>query len=106
MRETVEPIFLNSGEMTEPVVPGATAKETRVGGTSISLKDPDMESFPPIAASRSSFCARKAPRRAAKGRPQRCGSRPSFGKYSCRVRRISDSFAPEATMRQADWVTA
>ena len=61
---------------------GATAKEMRVGGTSRSRKEPDMESFPPMAAAPSSICASSAPSRAAKGLPQRAGSLRSFSKNS------------------------
>ena len=37
--------------------PGLGANETSVGGTSSSLKEPDMLSLPPIAASRSACWA-------------------------------------------------
>ena len=49
-RYTGCPASLNSGESTSPAFTGAMAKEMRVGGTSRSRKEPDMESFPPIAA--------------------------------------------------------
>ena len=41
---------MNSGESTSPAFTGAMAKEMRVGGTSRSRKEPDMESLPPMAA--------------------------------------------------------
>ena len=44
------PAALNSGESTSPAMMGAMAKEMRVGGTSLSMKEPDMESLPPMAA--------------------------------------------------------
>ena len=65
---------------------GAMAKEMRVGGTSRSLKVPDMESLPPMAAAPKSSWASRAPSRAAKGLPQRAGSSRSFSKNSWRVR--------------------
>ena len=49
-RYTGWPASLNSGEITSPALTGAMAKEMRVGGTSRSRKDPDMESLPPMAA--------------------------------------------------------
>ena len=100
------PASLNSGETVRGALPGATANETSVGGTSMSLNVPDMESFPPMAPRRSSFWAVKAPRRAANGLPQRVASVPSFSKYSWSVRRMSSMCAPEATIRQTDSVTA
>ena len=53
---------------------GAIAKEIKVGGTSKSRKDPDIESLPPMAAAPNSNCASKAPSKAANGFPQRVGS--------------------------------
>ena len=52
----------------------ATAKDTRVGGTFSSWKDPDMLSLPPMAAVPQIFWASKAPSRAAAGFPQEQGS--------------------------------
>ena len=49
-RYTGCPASLNSGESTSPALTGAMAKEMRVGGTSRSRKEPDMESLPPMAA--------------------------------------------------------
>ena len=81
-RTTREPAFLNSGERAQRTSHGAIAKLTRVGGTSMSLNDPDIESFPPIAAAPSPICASYAPSSAASGLPQRFGSERSFSKYS------------------------
>ncbi len=99
-------VSLNSGETVRDALPGATAKETSVGGTSMSLNVPDMESLPPMAPRRSSFWAVKAPSRAEKGLPHRVGSVLSFSKYSWRVRRMSSICAPEATILHTDSVTA
>ena len=85
-RYTGCPASLNSGESTSPARMGAMAKEMRVGGTSRSLKVPDMESLPPMAAAPKSSWASRAPSRAAKGLPQRAGSSRSFSKNSWRVR--------------------
>ena len=104
--EMEEPGCLNSGERARLALPGARAKETRVGGTSRSLKEPDIESLPPMAARRRWCWAWNAPNRAAKGSPQRLGSVPSLGKYSWRVSRMSERRAPEATALQTDSVTA
>ena len=49
----------------------AMAKLTRVGGTSLSLKEPLMLSFPPMEGTPNSFWATKAPKSAAAGLPQR-----------------------------------
>ena len=65
---------------------GAIAKEINVGGTSISRKEPDIESLPPIAAAPNSNWASNAPSSAAKGLPQRVGSLCNFSKNSCKVR--------------------
>ena len=62
------------------------AKEIRVGGTSMSRKDPDMESLPPMAATPRASWADRAPSRAEKGLPQRAGSSRSFSKYSWKER--------------------
>ena len=85
-RYTGWPASLNSGDSTLPALEGAMAKEMRVGGTSISRKEPDMESLPPMAAMPRSSWASKAPSRAEKGLPQRWGSSRSFSKYSWKVR--------------------
>ena len=81
-RYTGRPGSLNSGVMTSPAFTGAIAKEMRVGGTSRSIKEPDMESLPPMAAAPKSSWADRAPSRAAKGLPQRAGSLRSFSKNS------------------------
>ena len=52
-----ESVFLNSEDIIFPADVWLTAKLTNVGGTSISIKDPDIESFPPIAGIPSSVCA-------------------------------------------------
>ena len=57
----------NSGLITSFSFATSTAKETRVGGTSISLKVPDMESFPPMDGSPKPICASNAPSSAANG---------------------------------------
>ena len=80
------PGSLNSGERTSPARTGAMAKEMRVGGTSRSIKDPDMESLPPMAGRPYRSWASRAPSRAAKGLPQRLGSSRSFSKNSWKVR--------------------
>ena len=85
-RYTGCPASLNSGDSTSPARMGAMAKEINVGGTSRSLKVPDMESLPPMAAAPKSSWASRAPSRAAKGLPQRRGSSRSFSKNSWRVR--------------------
>ena len=69
-----------------PVFSVVTAKDTRVGGTSISSKEPLMESLPPMAPMPRAIWALKAPSRAARGLPQRAGSRRSRSKYSWKVR--------------------
>ena len=65
----------------------STAKATRVGGTSISLKVPDMLSFPPMAAVPMAISAWSAPSSADRGAPQRTGSCMGLPKYSWRVKR-------------------
>ena len=66
----------------------STAKDTSVGGTSISLKEPDMESFPPMDGSPNAICALYAPSSAANGWLQRFGSSLILRKYSWNVKRI------------------
>ncbi len=66
----------------------STAKDTSVGGTSISLKVPDMESLPPIDGSPYPICASYAPSNAANGWLQREGSSVMRLKYSWNVNRI------------------
>ena len=78
--------LLNSGETILSALSVVTAKEISVGGTSISSNVPLMESFPPMAATPSSFCARNAPKTAAMGFPQRFPSLPGFSKYSWKER--------------------
>ena len=77
---------MNSGLITFLVLPMAVAKLTRVGGTSMLSKLPDMESLPPMAATPRSTWAFSAPSSAAKGWPQRSGSLPKRWKYSWKVR--------------------
>ena len=86
MRTTRCPAPLNSGEVARFMLPTATAKEIRVGGTSRSSKLPDMESLPPIAPAPRSIWAINAPSTAAVGLPQRSGSSRSFSKYSWKLR--------------------
>ena len=88
------------------VEPMEAAKEISVEGTSRSLKEPDIESFPPMAATSRSSWAAKAPSSAATGLPQRLGSDPSLGKYSCRDSQQCRREPPEATTRQTESVTA
>ena len=106
MRTTVCPGALNSGETMLSAFSVVTAKDTSVGGTSRSSKEPDMESFPPMAPIPSSSWALNAPRSAARGLPQRRGSRPGFSKYSWNVRYTSSNFAPEAISLLTDSTTA
>ena len=68
-----------------PVLATETAKETRVGGTSISSKVPDIESLPPIEPMPRPSWASSAPSRAAIGLPQRLGSFLVRSKYSWKV---------------------
>ena len=51
------PALLSSGVITSVVFATSTAKDTSVGGTSISLNVPDMESFPPMDGSPKPICA-------------------------------------------------
>ena len=100
------PASLNSGDMTRPASAGATANATSVGGTSRSLKEPDMLSLPPMAATLSCCWAHSAPSTALKGLPQRTSSRPSFSKYSCKVSRTLAGSPPIATILATASVTA
>ena len=86
MQTTRCPAPLNSGETTFSIDPVATAKLTRVGGTSRSSKLPDMESLPPMEPTPKSTCAMRAPRTEATGLPQRSGSVRRRSKYSWKVR--------------------
>ena len=83
-----------------------TANETSVGGTSKSSNEPLIESLPPIEPMPNSFCALNAPRRAAKGLPQRLPSVPGFSKYSWKVRYTSSNLAPVAISFETDSTTA
>ena len=76
------PACFASGLTISPVLAVVTAKETRVGGTSSFSKLPLMESLPPMAATPRPIWASKAPSSAARGLPQRLGSRPRRSKYS------------------------
>ena len=71
---TFEPAFLNSDEIVLLAFVIATAKLTRVGGTSMSSNEPDILSLPPIEGRPSFNCACIAPSRAAAGLPQREGT--------------------------------
>ena len=66
----------------------STAKDTNVGGTSISWKVPDMLSFPPMDGRPNPSCARYAPKSAANGWLHRFGSSVILRKYSWKVNRI------------------
>ena len=103
---TLEPAFLNSGEITFSTLHGTIAKLTRVGGTSILLKEPDIESLPPMAAAPSPICASYAPSSAARGLPQRLGSLRSFSKYSWKVSLMRVTSPPEAAIFAKDSSTA
>ena len=81
-----EPTFLNSGLVTRSMLPTAVAKLTRVGGTSRSSKEPDMESLPPMEPTPRSTCAMRAPSSDPAGLPQRSGTSFSLPKYSWKVR--------------------
>ena len=83
-----------------------SAKLTRVGGTSSSLKLPDMESLPPMEGTPSSFWARNAPRSAAAGLPHRSGTSRSRSKYSWKVSLADSGSAPMAARRARDCTTA
>ena len=50
-------LYFNSGVMMSFSLAISTAKDTSVGGTSMSLKVPDMESFPPMDGSPNPICA-------------------------------------------------
>ena len=45
----LSPASFSSGEVMRSILPIAVAKDTSVGGTSKSSKEPDMESLPPMA---------------------------------------------------------
>ncbi len=62
-----------------------TAKETRVGGTFMSLKLPDILSFPPMDGMFNSLCAWRAPKSELNGFPHLSGSFSSLSKYSWKV---------------------
>ena len=100
------PACLNSGVIISPALAGATANEIRVGGTSISMNEPDIESLPPIAAAPNVNCASNAPSRAAKGLPQRSGCLPRRSKYSWNERYTLLGSHPAATSFEIEDVTA
>ena len=101
------PAFLSSGEITVLPEATSTAKLTSVGGTSISLKVPDMESLPPMEARPSSTCASYAPSSAAKGWLQRRGFSSSIlRKYSWKVKWIFLQSPPEAAIFATESATA
>src|SRR5699024_6751174 len=88
-KTTVEPTCLKARETTWSTLPCATANDNNVGGTSISSKVPDIESFPPILAKSSPDIAKLAPNRDKTGLPQRSGSFCKFSKNSWKDRRKS-----------------
>ncbi len=105
-RTTFLPASLNSSETIYLISLVVTAKEMSVGGTWICSKVPLMESFPPIAAIPSSFCALYAPSRDAKGLPHFSGSSPSLSKYSWKLKYTSLNSAPQAMSFDTDSTTA
>ena len=66
----------------------STAKDTRVGGTSISLNVPDILSLPPMDGRPKPIWASYAPNSAENGWLQREGSSVILRKYSWKVKRI------------------
>ena len=105
-RTSLFPAFFNSGVMTSCSFATSTANDTSVGGTSISLKVPDMESLPPMEGSPKPICASYAPRSAAKGWLQRFGSSLILRKYSWKVNLTFLKSPPAVTMRDRDSSTA
>ncbi len=101
MSTTAWPGPLSSGLVTWSARTTSTAKATRVGGTSRSLKVPLMESLPPMAGAPRASSACRAPSRAAKGLPHRAGSSLGLPKYSCRVKRSLRGSPPTAARRAA-----
>ena len=101
----VFPSCFNSWLTASEAFPGATAKETSVGGTWRSLNVPLMESLPPMAPRPRAACIWNAPRRAAAGFPQLVLS-VSFSKYSWSVRYALRQSAPIATRRVTERRTA
>lgn len=74
--------LLELGESTSPAFTGAMAKEMRVGGTSLSRKEPDMESFAADSSPAEVQLSLQSAQQGAKGLPQRRGSSRSFSKNS------------------------
>ena len=67
--------------------PGATAKETSVGGTSMSSKEPDMQSLPPMAATPQIHLGIEGAQQRRKGLAPAVGVvRSCCSKYSWKVR--------------------
>ncbi len=64
---SVSPARFSSGVIISCFFATSTANDTSVGGTSISLNVPDIESLPPIEGSPYPICASYAPRSAANG---------------------------------------
>ena len=94
----LSPASFSSGEVMRSILPIAVAKDTSVGGTSKSSKEPDMESLPPMAPTPKSIWAMSAPSTAAMGLPQRSGSWRSFSKYLfARSKPVATSFATESS---------
>ena len=102
----LSPAAFSSGEVTRSMLPMAVAKDTSVGGTSKSSKEPDMESLPPMAPTPKSTWAIRAPSTAAIGLPQRSGSWRSFSKYSWKVRYMFARSKPVATSFATESSTA
>ena len=102
----LSPASFSSGEVMRSILPMAVAKDTSVGGTSKSSKEPDMESLPPMAPTPKSIWAMSAPSTAAMGLPQRSGSWRSFSKYSWKVRYMFARSKPVATSFATESSTA
>ena len=82
----------------------STAKEQSVGGTSISLNVPDIESLPPIDGRPYLICASNAPSSAENGWLHLLGSSFILRKYSWNVNLIFLKSPPAATILAIDSV--
>ncbi len=100
-----DPAFLNSPDLTFAAGHTPTAKDTSVGGTCRSSKEPDMLSLPPMAAAPKSSCASSAPSSADRGLPQAAGP-VMRSKYSWKVRWTFWVPLPVATSRAMESTTA
>ena len=69
IKHSVDCGCLNSGEIIFSAFAIPTANVTKVGGTLIFSKVPDIESFPPIEGIPKSICAFNAPNNAENGLP-------------------------------------